>query len=104
MAHGFNVVAFWVNDEGAIVVRVIVWAETWSTIVFSSGGDCGKVKSIHVRTSFCAPRQVTASSRYRAPVWRGAIDEPHIESFAIRLRGVRAGKPQHIRAVVAFEG
>ena len=46
MADGFDIVAVGVEDEGAIVVRVIVRTQARPTIVLAAGGDGGGVEGI----------------------------------------------------------
>ena len=81
VAHRFNVVAFWVNDEGTIIVRVIEGAQSWGSIFFSSGLDCDEVKSIYLRTSFAPPRQVTAGGRWRPPPYGDGPSMNHTSAF-----------------------
>ena len=68
MAYRFDVVAFRVNDEGSIVMRVIVWPKTWGAIIFAASGDGCMVESVHLGAGFCPPGQMTTRSGRRPSV------------------------------------
>ena len=66
MADGLDVVAVRVEDEGAVVVRVVDLADTRSAVVGPAGGERGGVEGVNQVASIHAERHVDA--RLRAAV------------------------------------
>jgi hypothetical protein len=58
MANGFDVVPVRTNDESRIVVRVVLRAQTRSTIVFATGRQGRTKKRIHLLVTLGRERQV----------------------------------------------
>ena len=46
MADGLDIVAVGVEHEGAVVIRVIMRAQSWRSVVLPARGDRGRVKGI----------------------------------------------------------
>jgi hypothetical protein len=46
VANGFDVVSVWIQYEGAVIIRVVVRARAWSTVVFASGGNGCAIKLV----------------------------------------------------------
>jgi hypothetical protein len=62
VTYRLNVVALWVNDEGAVGVSVIVRSEARCAVVLSAGSNGLTVESIHLRTRLGTPSD--------SPSWR----------------------------------
>ena len=68
MAHSLDVVALGVDDEGAIVVGVVIGAQAGRTVVLAAGGQGRTIERVHLLTGFGAPGQVAARRRGGAPI------------------------------------
>jgi hypothetical protein len=60
VAHRFDVVAFGVDDKGAVMVGVVVRPEARGTVVPSASGEGRLMKRVHLRSGFRLPCQVAA--------------------------------------------
>ncbi len=58
VANHFDVVPIWTNDESRIVVRVVVWAQTWRAIIVTSRLQSRAVESFHLLTILSGERKV----------------------------------------------
>jgi hypothetical protein len=47
VADGFDVVAVWIQDEGAVVVLVVVGARAGRAVVAASGRQPGSMERLH---------------------------------------------------------
>jgi hypothetical protein len=47
VADDFYIVAVGIEDEGAVVIRMILGSQSWRAVVFSSGSEGGLMKGIH---------------------------------------------------------
>ena len=83
MAHRLDVVAFRVDDESAVVVRVVLGAQAGGAVVLAAGGDGGGVEGIHLGAGLGLPGQVADRGGRRAAVGGGAVDEPHVGLLAV---------------------
>jgi hypothetical protein len=46
MAHDFNIVTVWTNDEGGVVVGVVVGSRVRGSVVFASGGQSAAIELV----------------------------------------------------------
>ena len=70
MAHRLDVVAFGVDDKGAVVVRVVLRAQAGGSVVLASGADGGGIKGVHLGAGLGLPGQVAAGGGRWWPVGR----------------------------------
>jgi hypothetical protein len=103
MAHRLDVVALRVDDEGAVVVRVVLGAQAGGAVVLAAGGDRGGVEGVYLGAGLGLPGQVAARGGRRAAVGGGAVDEPHVGLLAVGLGGVGVGEAEDVHAVVALK-
>lgn len=47
MAYSFNVMSIRINHESTIIVRMILWSQARTAIIFTTCFQCGIMKSMH---------------------------------------------------------
>jgi hypothetical protein len=53
MTYSFNVVPIWTDDEGAVVVWVVLWSQPRFSIVFAAGCECRGVELPYLLAVLC---------------------------------------------------
>jgi hypothetical protein len=58
VTHRLNVVPIWADDEGAVVVRVVLWPQARGSIVFAAGCERRRVKLSDLFSTRCGEGDV----------------------------------------------
>ncbi len=67
MAHRLDVVALGVDDEGAVVVGVVLGAQAGGAVVLAASGDGGGIKGVDLGAGLGLPCQMAARGGRCAP-------------------------------------
>ena len=76
MADRFQPVPVGIEDEGRVVVGMVVWSQARQTIVAAAAGQGGGMKRVDGRTAARLEGDVLAFGRVRRRTWLTACTDP----------------------------
>lgn len=103
MADGLDVVALRVDDEGAVIMGMVVRAQTRRPVVPATSGDRGLVEGVDGGATAGLPGQVTPGRHRRAAMGRGTVDEPDVGLLPLGLGRIGISEAQKVRSKVALK-
>ena len=79
MANDLDVVAVAIEDEGAVIVRMILRPQSWPSVVASARGYCGIIERFHGGAIWCGKSNVGRHHGFAPadPEIRPAVPEPN---------------------------